>query len=79
MTKLLVGSGIPVDASGTHFEIIDLSQPQTQRNCTISQFPNEVFAAVGAVIPPVIFLLIGILNVDYKEWSQVLCNNVNKA
>ncbi len=79
MTKLLVGSGMPVDASGTHFEIIDLSQPQTQRNCTLSQFPKDVFAAVGAVIPPVIFLLIGILNVAFKEGSQVLCNNVNKS
>jgi hypothetical protein len=28
MTKLLVGSGMPIDRAGDHFEIIDLSQPQ---------------------------------------------------
>jgi hypothetical protein len=60
MTKLLVGSGMPLDASGTHFEIIDLSQ--TQKNCTLSQFPYDIFAAVGAVIPPVIFSTGLILN-----------------
>jgi len=62
MTKLLVGSGMPLDASGTHFEIIDLSQPQTQKNCTLSIFPYDIFAAVGAVIPPVIFSTGLILN-----------------
>ena len=66
MTKLLVGSGMPVDGAGTHFEIIDLSQPQTERNCTLSQFPHDIFAAVGAVIPPVTFCFLSMT--DYNEF-----------
>jgi len=29
MTKLLVGTGMPVNLAGNEFEIIDLIQPQT--------------------------------------------------
>jgi hypothetical protein len=56
MTKLLIGSGMPISVSGNQFEILDLSQPPKPGNfCqVISEFPSDVFGAVGVVIPPVL-------------------------
>ena len=55
MTKLLVGSGMPIN--NNTFEIIDLSKPPALCN-EIKGLPKDVYGAVGAYIPPVRLSLI---------------------
>jgi hypothetical protein len=46
---------MPISKSGKHFEVIDLAQPPKPGNfCNvITEFPHDIYGAVGAFIPPV--------------------------